>query len=219
MQYAMNSMKYFLFLLFAVVIILSLIISIIPSSFAQSNSTTNDYYNPFLGIKLQYPNSWEKVSPSSFESNTCNLFGCIIAFNLKENNENADSYFSIRSYDLAKIKDECKCSNSIDFMVWKYDNLKNIPGFLFLDDKNITIAGNHSVWVMEYLSLSINGFNYNYDVLLKNYDKFYDIRFESPSKEYYTEHIVDIKNILNSIEFVPVIQGSEKPSFLTQEYN
>lgn len=214
----MNSMKYFLFLLFVVVIVLSLIMSIIPSSFAQSNSTTSDYYNPFLGIKLQYPNPWEKVSPSSFDSNTCNLFGCIIAFNLKENIENTESYFSIRSYDLAKIKDECKCSNSIDFMVWKYENLKNTPGFLFLDDKEITIAGNHSAWVMEYLSLSNNGFNYNYDLLVKYFDKFYDIRFESPSKEYYMEHIGDIKNILNSIEFVPVIQDSEKPSFLIQEY-
>jgi hypothetical protein len=86
-------MKYFLFL-FVVVIVLSLIISIIPSSFAQSNSTTNDYYNPFLGIKLQYPNPWEKVSPSSFDSNTCNLFGCIIAFNLKENNENTIHIFN-----------------------------------------------------------------------------------------------------------------------------
>lgn len=214
----MKTMKYFLFLHLVVVIVLSLTILIMPS-LAQSNSTTNNYYeNPFLGIKLQHPHSWEKVSPSSFDSNTCNLFvGCIVVFNLKENNENTDSYFSIRSHNLPNIEDICKCSNLIDFMIWKYENLNITPGFLFFDDKEITIAGNHSAWVMEYLSSSSNGFNYNYDVLVQYFDKFYDIRFESPSKEYYIEHIGDIKNVLNSTEFIPVTQDSEKPSFLIQE--
>lgn len=214
-------MKYFLLFLITtgVVIAFYFSTSIIPM-FAQSNSTNNNYYeNPFLGIKLQYPNSWEKVNPSSFENNNCNIFGCITIFNLKENDENktTDSYFSIRAYDFDTIKDECKCSNLIDFMIWKYELLNNTPGFLFFDDSKLILPGNNSAWVIEYLSLSNTaGFNYNYDVAVQYFEKFYDIRFESDSKEYFKQNIASIKNVINSIEFMELNQNLEQPSFLIQ---
>jgi hypothetical protein len=220
-------MKYFIYLAGVIVIFLSLAITSSIPLFAQPNSNSNStntfYENPFLGINFQHPHPWEKVSPSSFENNNCNLFGCIVVFTLKDNNENTDSYFSIRSYDFDSIKDECKCSNLIDFMIWKYENLVNMPGFLFYDDKELIIPGNQSAWKMEYLSLSsTEGFNYNYDVSIQYFDKFYDIRFESNSKETFKQHIPDIKNVVNSIEFLELNQDQnpnlEQPSFLTQEY-
>ncbi|MDR4510074.1 MAG: hypothetical protein MRJ93_00010 [Nitrososphaeraceae archaeon] len=202
-----------------IVVISSLSIPMLPVFGGQSNATIIYYENPFLGINFQHPDSWQKVSPSSFEDNNCNIFGCIVVFKLNDNNKNIDSFFSIRSYDHDSIKGECKCSNLIDFMTWKYENLVDVPGFLFIDDEELIIPGNQSAGMMEYLSLSNNeGFNYNYDGSLQYFDKFYDIRFESPSKTFFKQHLPEIKNVIGSIEFLEINQEQniDQPSFLMQ---
>ena len=184
-----------------------------------NNSTYNEYYeNPFLGIKLQYPEYWEKINPSSLEGNTCELFVCLAEFIVQNNDEiETNSYFTIIVHELDYIEEKCKCSNLIEFIIWKYENIANSPGFLFFDDKEILIDRNESAWEIEYMSAPGDGLTYNYDVTIQYFDKFYDILFESSSKDEYVTHIKDVKMVINSLEFIPQNQNIERPSFLITE--
>ncbi|MGD1834168.1 MAG: hypothetical protein ACPKQO_00420 [Nitrososphaeraceae archaeon] len=71
---------------------------------------------------------------------------------------------------------------------------------------------------MEYISASSsNGFIYNYDVTIQYFDKFYDLFFETSSRDQYAEHIKEVRNVIHSIKFIPENMNIQRPSFLISE--
>lgn len=182
------------------------------------NAPPQIYENSYFGIKLQYPSIWEK-SDVSFESQlTCDMFlMCMVLFEILTEDKSSNKYFAIHYEDTKP--ENCDCNDLTEYVKWKYNMVKESPAFSFINDSKIFIGNNNtSAWQTEFFS----NLNYNFNVLTIFEDRFYDFRLEIPMRksdgtsEDFDKYVVDVKNVLKSLEFLPVVKQSNQPSFLNE---
>lgn len=170
------------------------------------------YKNEQMGISIEYPSNWK----NSFKGLECLSFTsigrCIAIFSPEELNFFfiTVDYPSIEGNPL--IQNGCECKTLLDFVQWNFKTLKSSPGFVFLNDSQMTLPGNHSAWLMEYTKLL--GVEKHYEILTMVDNAFYSLDYSALSNGPYDKYFPYVKKVIDSIEFFPVVKSKE-PSFIS----
>jgi hypothetical protein len=172
----------------------------------KENLSHSIYENNEMGIKVKFP-SLGNVKDYTFDTNNCEKEFCII--NILLNSSNGDRTVTISSTPLNFIG---QMDNIVDDMKDHYLFRIN-SGFKYINDNQTIVAG-HPAIQMEYNLMGTS------TLLIKtqNGDSFYTIDYEekdgkniNENKKIYAEHLPEVKEIINSIEFIKDFDTSMIP--------
>lgn len=210
---------------------------------AFSEETITQFEDKNMGIRLSYPSYWDDLEASyeqdlntrlnlNLDTNTnhstpfnkhgCIMDVCLASFSIRNtDNLSKQATLEISSFDSedpAFIRD-CKCDSLVEFVQDSYNyTIKTSEEdynskIFFINDNQTTIGKNYPAWQVEY---SVSGPLYwkHFQIFVKSNNTFYyDINFYSESNDTFSKHLLEIKQLLDSIEFLP-IQKSKTPSFM-----
>ncbi|MGD1837073.1 MAG: FxLYD domain-containing protein [Nitrososphaeraceae archaeon] len=203
--------------LLSVILILGLanISFVVASSFAELQTFSNN----FIGIKMEYPDTWSPSNPSTDQLKCINKDSCIIIFK-NELTDDTHTSFSIYVQKSSEFKNECKCETLIEYVQFEYKNkLEKNKTFSLVSDSQTTVnEGKTDAWQIEYTTVSKKQNIHHFITWVINNDIFYKFSFHS--KDLFNELLPEIQNMIQSIKFsspqnVPLPE--EKSSDFTSE--
>jgi hypothetical protein len=202
--------------------------------YGQDDPEFKKYENSILGVKFSYPDYWGNSANTDFQngssSKDCFDRWVCTDFWLFQDNPPTDSTFfeySIFGIDRYNSENqiflsECKCDTLTEFAQYIYEKEKQEADyFSFIKDDNITID-NFPAFQIEYTDEEESTNVTDLDIYTKVNNTFYQFGLSTDSNAIYSKYIPDVKKIIDSIEFIPVIKPVEKqPSFMmdTKESN
>ena len=220
-------------------LVLSLATTSILSIYNANNveAEVEKYENSILGVKFSYPDYWgnsanaESQNGSSsnkdcFDGWFCSDFWLFLDNPLTNSSfEYTYTVFGIDRFnsDYQIFSSECKCDTLTEFAQYRYEKEKQEADyFLFINDDNITIDNNFPAFQIEYTDEEQSTNVTDLVIYTKVNNTFYELDLSSDSNVGYSKYLPDIKKIIDSLEFIPVIKPVEKqPSFMmdTKESN
>jgi hypothetical protein len=200
--------------------------------YGQNDPEFKKYENSILGMKFSYPEYWGNSantdSQNGLSSKDCFDRGVCSDFWLLQVNPPNSTVeyimFGIDRFnsDYPMFSFECKCDTLTEFAQYRYEKEKQEADyFLFIKDDNITID-NFPAFQIEYTDEEQSTNVTDLDIYTKVNNTFYEFGLSTDSNAIYSKYIPDVKKIIDSIEFIPVIKPVEKqPSFMmdTKESN
>jgi hypothetical protein len=213
------------------------IISVALLVLALTSVTTVDAYGVIyedaeLGIKLEYPSSWEEEG--RLVTLPCSeLYAvCSVGFAPIETEWFPDFVEFTIYKDVGRAR--CECDNMTDFLRFRHEQLveeadrsTTTTSFQFVDDNQTTIGKhNYSAWIVQYAKSFRNptGNMEHHDSSILRWitnvnNSFYEFIFQSDMGDDFSKYYSDAKSILYSVEFIDAasndsIQSERVPSFL-----
>jgi aldose sugar dehydrogenase len=219
------------------VIVLFAIFLVTFNDTAFSKDALRKFEDKGVGIRLSYPSYWDDLEISNWKnsslsdimsnSQSFNKMGCIEGLCLgnviiRDVDTDSIAVLVITAYDSQddRFIYDCNCNSLIDFVRDSYnDTLKSnteLDNKIFLiNDNQTTIGKNYSARQIEYYISGSSDWKH-YRIFVKAFNTFYyDIDYYSQSNKTYTKHLPEIKEILSSLEFLPM-QKSKTPIFSNQ---
>ena len=220
------------FLLLILPLVTISILSIYNANNVQAE--VEKYENSILGVNFSYPDYWgnsaNTESQNGSSSKDCFDGWFCSDFWLFSDNPLTNSTFEYTIFDIhrfnsdyQRFSSECKCDTLTEFAHYRYEEEKQEADyFLFInDDDNITID-NFPAFQIEYTDEEHSTNVTDLAIYIKVNNTFYELDLSSDSNVMYSKYLPDVKKIIDSIEFIPVIKPVEKqPSFMmdTKESN
>jgi hypothetical protein len=177
--------------------------------------TTSSYENSYMGIKFQYPTSWNVNELITADGPDCFVypFGvyhfCEVAFDGSKNC--CAALITVTAHKL----DECKCNSLREFVKWSYGAEPVFVGSSVITDSPVTVSGSRSAWEMESDMVVAPAPRTMYSLWIINNNMGYFISLAAEAGKLYDNYLKDVKEMINTIEFVPVVITTEKtPSFM-----
>ena len=224
--------------LFTLFIIVPFVIFLITfNDTALSRDTLRKFEDKNVGIGLSYPSYWDDlemahwrnssldnitINNQSFNKMGCTEGLCLAYVMIRDHDPDSIAVLFITAYDPEghKFIDDCNCDSLIDFARNSYnDTLRantELDNKIFLiNDNQTTIGKNYSARQIEYYVSGSPDWKH-YRLFVKAFNTFYyDIDYYSQSNRTYTKHLPEIKELLSSVEFLPM-QKSKTPIFPNQ---
>lgn len=192
------------------------------------NSSLKQYENEIIGIKLKYPSNWY-LENNGYIDPTCMQEICkIVLYPIEHSHDNFEInddnnsrlvgfIISSGSTNSPNFKEECKCNSFLEFVRSTYVKLfRDIENLSFVNDNQTTIAENISAWQLEFDIKNIDS-DWNmqkqgkmWTIWTMNDDAFYHVGYVA-DKESYSKYLPDAKQVVKSIEFIPIEEGFKKP--------
>ena len=193
---------------------------------AFSQDMLRTFEDKDVGIRLSYPSYWDDLEMSywrnsslsdiminnqSFNNMGCTEGLCLANVMIRDYDTESIAALVITAYDPGdyKIKHDCNCNSLIDFAQYSYnDTLRETTEFnnkiILTNDNQTTIGNNYSAWQIEYYSSGSPDWKH-YRIFVKAFNSFYyDIDYYSQSDRTYTKHLPEVRELLSSVEFLPV---------------
>jgi hypothetical protein len=202
--------------------------------YGQNDPEFKKYENSILGMKFSYPEYWGNSANTNnqngLSSKDCfDRLSCSDFWLLPDNSPTDSTYeytgifgFDRFNSENQMFSSECKCDTLTEFAQYRYEEEKEKADyFLFIKDDNITI-NNFPAFQIEYTTKEQSTNATDLDIYTKVNNSFYEFGLSTDNIEGYSKYIPDVKKIIDSIEFIPVIKPVEKqPSFMmdTKESN
>jgi aldose sugar dehydrogenase len=224
--------------LFTLFIIVPFVIFLITfNDTALSRDTLRKFEDKNVGIGLSYPSYWDDLEMAhwrnssldnitmnnqSFNKMGCTEGLCLAYVMIRDYDPDSIAVLFITAYDPEghKFIDDCNCDSLIDFARNSYnDTLRantELDNKIFLiNDNQTTIGKNYSARQIEYYVSGSPDWKH-YRLFVKAFNTFYyDIDYYSQSNRTYTKHLPEIRELLSSVEFLPM-QKSKSPIFPNQ---
>ncbi len=204
-------------------IIISLSIYCVQFAVAQT-SKTSTYEGPGLGIKVQYPSTWNINKGGTHDDPECSrapkgyigsypYIPCWVEFNLPSD---GNSDVDIRSYNLndsnflfdcGSIRENCKNITLKDLVRYSYGSIsfeaqRNAE---VINDKPLTILGNQSAWETESQRSGVYPAKfYTLWTINNNTNTGYAISLFANPVEEYSKYLKQVKEMINTTEFFPL---------------
>jgi hypothetical protein len=190
------------------------------------------YEDTDLGIRLEYPSSWEEEGRSYCLS--ANNADCSVGFAPIETEWFLDFVEFAIHKDVGR--DRCDCDNLTEFLRFRHEQLvkeadrsSTTTSFQFVDDNQTTIGKrNHSAWILQYAEAFRNptgNMEYHDSSILRWItninNSFYEFIFQSDIGEDFSKYYPQVESVLNSVEFIDTdatsydrIESENVPSFM-----
>ncbi|HSA74470.1 MAG TPA: FxLYD domain-containing protein [Nitrososphaeraceae archaeon] len=201
-------MSAFPIILSTIVISLTVIFSsLVNITYGQVNDTSQTYENRDIGIKFLFPSDWGKVVEARAGCHT--EPSCVLAL------EGTNTTYQFGFVLIKFSKERCDCKSLTDFVKNMYKTVEQKKGFSFINDNQTIVNKKYPGWQVEYSFLNEDKVNAKgFSVGTTNNESYIAMDISYPV-ESQAKLLPQFKNVINSIEFLPM-QVAKTPSFMSK---